>query len=189
MLPPLPTLARHALNRGLTPAEAYAVLARRTGEPLPAARAVCLALSIPLAEATIRLNDCYEALLADPRPGAEADTGELLEALGVFDLPTTLTPTEHAVVDLFLTAIDAHGALRAGHRHGLARWFTTGNLTAAYLSLAATHPRPTTGDPAQYWTTLVRAGELLATSPDPDPRITYALTTCRTHATAHATTP
>ncbi|MEV8322924.1 hypothetical protein [Kitasatospora sp. NPDC056731] len=185
MLPPLPTFARHALDRGHTPAETYAILARRTAEPLPAARAVCLALAIPLAEVTIRLNDCYDALLADSRPGTEADTGELLEALGVFDIPKTLTPTELAVVDHFLTAIDALGGIRAGHQHGLARWFTTGNLTAAYLSLAAARPRPTTGDPTTYWTTLIEAGELLTTAPTPDPRITPALTHCRTQAATH----
>ncbi|MER7671901.1 hypothetical protein ABTY61_26055 [Kitasatospora sp. NPDC096128] len=182
MLPPLPTLARHALDRGHTPAEAYTILARHCGEPLPAARAVCLALSIPLAEVTIRLNDCYDALLANPRPNSEADTGELLEALGVFDVPRTLTPTELAVVDHFLTAIDAMGGIRAGHQHGLARWFTTGNLTAAYLSLTAAHPLPTTGNPTRYWTTLVEAGELLTTTPTPDPRIKPALAQCRSRA-------
>ncbi|MBD0691623.1 hypothetical protein [Streptomyces sp. CBMA123] len=182
MLPPLPTLARHALARGLTPAEAYALLARRCGRPLPAARAVCLALDIPLAEATRRLDDCHDALLADPRPGSEADTGELLEALGVFDIPKTLTPTGLAIVDLFLTAIDAMGGIRAGHQHGLARWFTTGNLTAAYLSLTAARPLPATGDPTRYWTTLVTAGELLAAEPAPDPRIKLALTRCHTQA-------
>lgn len=182
MLPPLPALARHALDHGRTPAEAYAILARRSGEPLPAARAVCLALAIPLAEAAIRLNDCYDALLADPRPGAEADTGELLEALGVFDVPKSLTATELAIVDLFLTAVDAMGGIRAGHQHGLARWFTTGNLTAAYLSLAAARPLPATGDPAAYWSTLVEAGELLGAEPAPDPRVKPALTHCRTQA-------
>ncbi|MEV7598651.1 hypothetical protein AB0O91_14840 [Kitasatospora sp. NPDC089797] len=180
----LPTLARHALSRGRTPAEAYALLARRTKQPLPAARAVCLALSIPLAETTRRLNDCYDALLADPRPGTEADTGELLEALGVFDVPKTPTPTELAVIDLFLIAIDALGGIRAGHQHGLSRWFTTGNLTAAYLSLTAARPLPT-GDPTRYWAALVTAGELLLTTPTPDPRVKPALTHCRAQATAH----
>ncbi|GHF91029.1 hypothetical protein GCM10018790_80260 [Kitasatospora xanthocidica] len=182
MLPSLPTLARHALDRGHTPAETYAILARRSGEPLPAARAVCLALDIPLAEATIRLNDCYDALLADPRPGTENDTGELLEALGVFDVPKALTATDLAVIDLFLAAIDAMGGIRAGHQHGLTRWFTTGNLTTAYLSLTAADPRPTTGDPATYWATLVTAGELLAAEPTPDPRIKPALIHCRSRA-------
>ncbi|MFF7989764.1 hypothetical protein ACFZDG_08250 [Kitasatospora xanthocidica] len=183
MHPPLVALARHALTRGATPAQAYALLARRTQQPLPSARAVCLALSIPVAEATRRLNDCYHALLANPRPGSEADTGELLEALGVFDVPVTLTPTERAVVDLFLIAIDAMGGIRPGHQHGLDRWFTTGNLTAAYLSLAAAHPLPRTGDPTTYWTTLVTAGELLTTTLTPDTRIKLALTHCRTQAT------
>ncbi|MFJ9842184.1 hypothetical protein ACIRYZ_17220 [Kitasatospora sp. NPDC101155] len=188
MQPPLLTLARHALARGSTPAEAYTLLARRTGKPLPSARAVCLALDIPLAEATRRLNDCYDALLANPRPDSEADTGELLEALGVFDVPKQLDARDLTIVDLFLTAIDAMGGIRAGHQHGLARWFTTGNLTAAYLSLAAAHPLPRTGDPTRYWTTLVTAGELLTAAPTPDPRIKPALTHCRTRA-AQATTP
>ncbi|MFJ2861799.1 hypothetical protein [Kitasatospora sp. NPDC087314] len=189
MLPPLPTLARHALDRGHTPAEVYAFLARRSRKPLPAARAVCLALDIPLTEATRRLNDCFDALLANPRPGTEHDTGELLEALGVFDVPKELDPRDLAIVDLFLAAIDALGGIRAGHQHGLARWFTTGNLTVAYLSLAATQPRPTTGDPTHYWTALVTAGELLATAPSPDPRIKSALTHCRTQAATHSPHP
>ncbi|MGW3230463.1 hypothetical protein [Kitasatospora sp. NPDC001095] len=176
----LATLARHTLSRGATPAATYALLARLGHQPLPVARAVCLALDIPLAETTRRLADCHDALLADPRPNTEADTGELLEALGVFDIPKPLTPTELAVVDLFLVAIDAIGGIRPGHQHGLTRWFTTGNLTAAYLSLAATHPLPRTGDPTTYWTTLTTAGELLTTTPNPDPRIRYALTHCRT---------
>ncbi|MFG2847622.1 hypothetical protein ACGF12_31300 [Kitasatospora sp. NPDC048296] len=188
MQSPLLTLARHSLSQGSTPAETYTLLARRSSKPLPAARAVCLALDIPLAEATRRLNDCYRALLANPRPGTEADTGELLEALGVFDVPKTLDARDQSIVELFLTAIDAMGGIRAGHQHGLARWFTTGNLTAAYLSLAAATPLPTTGNPTQYWTTLVAAGELLSTTPTPDPRIKPALAHCRTRA-SHATTP
>ncbi|MER7769972.1 hypothetical protein [Kitasatospora sp. NPDC096140] len=189
MQPPLLTLAQHALARGATPAQAYALLARRTRQPLPSARAVCLALSIPLAEATTRLGDCYGSLLANPRPGSEADTGELLEALGVFDVPAALTDTDRAVIDLFLTAIDAMGGIRPGHQHGLDRWFTTGNLTAAYLSLAAAQPLPRTGDPARYWAALVAARELLATAPGPDTRIKLALAHCRTRAAAHTTTP
>ncbi|MFE6054082.1 hypothetical protein ACFQ6N_25295 [Kitasatospora sp. NPDC056446] len=188
MQPPLAALARHSLARGSTAAETYALLARRSGKPLPAARAVCLALDIPLAETTRRLNDCYDALLADPRPGVEADTGELLEALGVFDVPKRLDARELAVIDLFLTAIDAMGGIRAGHQHGLGRWFTTGNLITAYLSLVAAHPLPRTGDPVQYWTTLVQVGELLAAAPHPDTRIKYALTRCRTNATRATTT-
>ncbi|MFD4660142.1 hypothetical protein ACFWP2_31480 [Kitasatospora sp. NPDC058444] len=175
----LTTLAGHALSRGRTPADTYALLARRTHKPVPSARAVCLALTIPLAETVRRLNECHDALLAHPRPGTETDTGELLEALGVFDVPKSLTDTELAVVDHFLTAIDAMGGIRAGHQHGLSRWFTTGNLTAAYLSLAAARPLPRTGDPALYWSTLVTAGELLTTTPTPDTRLKYALLQCR----------
>ncbi|MEU9043734.1 MULTISPECIES: hypothetical protein [unclassified Kitasatospora] len=182
MHPPLVTFARHALAQGTSPAEAYALLARRSNEPLPSARAVCLALDIPLAESTRRLNDCYHSLLANPRPNSEADTGELLEALGVFDVPVTLDATSLAVVDLFLVAIDAMGGIRPGHRHGLDRWFTTGNLTTAYLSLAAAHPMPRTGDPTTYWTTLITAGELLLTT-TPDTRIKLALTHCHSQTT------
>ncbi|MFD4533812.1 hypothetical protein ACFWNL_21875 [Kitasatospora sp. NPDC058397] len=180
----LPLTARHLFDTGSTPADTYATLARHTRHPLRSARAVCTALGIPAAETQRRLDDCYDALLANPRPGSEADTGELLEALGVFDIPKPLDATELAVVDLFLAAIDAMGGIRAGHQHGLARWFTTGNLTAAYLSLAAARPRPTIGDPAHYWTALVTAGELLVAAPTPDPRIKPALTHCRAHAQA-----
>ncbi|MFJ2810201.1 hypothetical protein [Kitasatospora sp. NPDC087271] len=180
--PSLTALARHVLSRGRTPAETYALLSRRTRKPLPSARAVCLALGIPLTDTQLRLDDCYDALLANPRPGSEADTGELLEALGVFDIPKTLDATELAVVDLFLAAIDAMGGIRAGHQHGLARWFTTGNLTAAYLSLTAARPRPTVGDPAHYWTALVDAGELLVAAPTADIRIKHALAHCRDRA-------
>ncbi|MFE7594196.1 hypothetical protein ACFU6K_32810 [Kitasatospora sp. NPDC057512] len=179
----LTTLARHALSRGRTPADTYALLARRTREPLPSARAVCLALTIPLAETTRRLNDCYDALLADHHPGDETDTGELLEALGVFDIPKSLTDTELAVVDQLLAAVDAHGSLRPGHHHGLQRWFTTGNLTTAYLSLTTTRPMPRTGDPARYWTALTTAGELLTTTHHSETRIKYALAHCRSQAT------
>ncbi|MEU3564894.1 hypothetical protein [Kitasatospora sp. NPDC006786] len=180
----LTTLAGHALSRGRTPADTYALLARRTHKPVPSARAVCLALTIPLAETLRRLDECHDALLANPRPGTETDTGELLEALGVFDVPKSLTDTEHAVVDLFLLAIDAMGGIRPGHQHGLHRWFTTGNLTAAYLSLAAARPLPRTGNPTLYWTTLVTAGELLAGVLPSECRIKYALTHCRTQAQA-----
>ncbi|KJS61966.1 hypothetical protein [Streptomyces rubellomurinus] len=180
--------ARHLFDTGATPAEAYAALARRTREPLRSARAVCAALAIPATETDRRLGDCYDALLANPRPGSEDDTGELLEALGVFDVPKQLDARERAIIELFLTAIDAMGAIRAGHQHGLARWFTTGNLTAAYLSLAAARPLPTTGDPELYWTTLVTAGELLTADPAPDVRLRNALARCRARAT-HATTP
>ncbi|MFJ5072423.1 hypothetical protein ACIQC7_39035, partial [Kitasatospora sp. NPDC088556] len=60
----------------------------------------------------------------------------------------------------------------------------------AYLSLTATQPHPTTGDPTHYWTTLTTAGELLTARPSPDPRLKPALTHCRTQAQAtHATHP
>ncbi|MFE4513148.1 hypothetical protein ACFRMQ_02975 [Kitasatospora sp. NPDC056783] len=179
----LATLARHTLSRGATPAATYALLARLGHQPLPCAQAVCVALDIPAAETTRRLDDCYDALLADPRPNSEADTGEVLEALGVFDVPKDLDATERAAITLLTTAVDAHGSLRPGHHHGLQRWFTTGNLTAAYLSLAATTPLPRTGNPTTYWTALTSAGELLTAAPSPDPRIRYALTHCRTQAT------
>ncbi|MFJ9695748.1 hypothetical protein [Kitasatospora sp. NPDC101183] len=173
--------ARHLLHTGATPAEAYANLARRTRQPLRSARAVCAALAIPATETNHRLDDCYHALLANPRPGSEADTGELLEALGVFDVPTQLDDRELAIIDLLTTAITTHGGIRAGHQHGLTRWFTTGNLTTAYLSLTTTHPN--SGDPNRYWTTLVTADELLLAQPSPDPRLAYALTQCRLNAT------
>ncbi|RKT20162.1 hypothetical protein BX285_4643 [Streptomyces sp. 1114.5] len=178
--------AKHLLDTGATPAQAYAALARRTRAPLRCARAVCTALGIPAAETARRLNDCYDALLASPRPNSEADTGELLEALGVFDVPKPLTPTELAVIDLFLVAVGAMGGIRPGHQHGLHRWFTTGNLITAYLSLTAARPMPRTGDPTLYWTTLIQAGELLTTTPNPDTRLKYALHRCRTHATQEA---
>ncbi|MFE4517652.1 hypothetical protein ACFRMQ_26035 [Kitasatospora sp. NPDC056783] len=177
----LATLARRTLSHGATPAATYALLARLGHRPLPCARAVCLALDIPQADISRRLDDCYDALLADPRPDSESDTGELLEALGVFDVPRELTPTERVVVAHFQTAVDAMGGIRPGHQHGLTRWFTTGNLTAAYLSLAAARPLPRTGSPALYWSSLVTAGELLAGT-NPDPRIGYALTHCRSRA-------
>ncbi|MGW7444700.1 hypothetical protein [Kitasatospora sp. NPDC054795] len=177
----LATLARHTLSRGATPAATYALLARLGHKPAPCAEAVCLALDIPPAETARRLGECHDALLAYPRPDSEADTGEVLEALGVFDVPKQLTDTERAVVAHFLTAVDAIGGIRPGHRHGLQRWFTTGNLAAAYLSLASTAPLPRTGDPAAYWTALVMVGELLTTT-SPDPRVRYALTRCRTQA-------
>ncbi|MFE4974380.1 hypothetical protein ACFRAR_20015 [Kitasatospora sp. NPDC056651] len=179
----LSTLARHTLSRGATPAATYALLARLGHKPVPCAQAVCLALDIPLPDITRRLDECHDALLANPRPNTEADTGEVLEALGVFDVPATLTPTQHTVIALLTTAVNAHGNLRPGHHHGLQRWFTTGNLTTAYLSLATTNPLPRTDDPTLYWTTLTTAGELLTTTPNPDPRLTYALTHCRTQAT------
>ncbi|MEU3567536.1 hypothetical protein AB0E96_03755 [Kitasatospora sp. NPDC036755] len=180
--PSLTTLARHTLSRGATPAATYALIARLGHQPLPVARAVCLALAIPLAETTRRLAECYDALLANPRPDSESDTGELLEALGVFDVPRSLTDAELAVVDLLVTAIDAMGGIRPGHHHGLQRWFTTGNLTAAYLSLASANPLPRTGDPTAYWTALTSAGELLTAVPSPDARLKRALTHCRTQA-------
>ncbi|MFE4517961.1 hypothetical protein ACFRMQ_27665 [Kitasatospora sp. NPDC056783] len=179
----LVTLARHTLSRGATPAATYALLARLGHPPFPCAEAVCLALDIPPAETARRLGECHGALLTNPRPDSEADTGEVLEALGIFDVPKDLTPTERAVVAHFLTAVDAMGGIRPGHRHGLQRWFTTGNLITAYLSLVAARPMPRTGDPARYWTALVTAGELLATTLPSDHRITYALTHCRTRAT------
>ncbi|MFJ6385256.1 hypothetical protein ACIQI7_35295 [Kitasatospora sp. NPDC092039] len=179
----LATLARHTLSRGATPAATYTLIARLGHQPLPTARAVCLALGIPLAETVRRLADCHDALLAAPRPDSEQDTGELLEALGVFDVPKSLTDTERTVVEHFLVAVEAMGGIRPGHHHGLQRWFTTGNLTAAYLSLAAARPLPRTGDPTRYWASLVTAGELLAATLPSDHRIRYALTHCRTRAT------
>ncbi|MFJ2578959.1 hypothetical protein [Kitasatospora aureofaciens] len=100
----------------------------------------------------------------------------------MFDVPKSLDAHDLAVVDQFLAAIDAMGGIRAGHQHGLTRWFVTGNPTAAFLSLAATQPRPGTGDPTHYWTALITAGELLASRTPPDPRIKPALDRCRERA-------
>ncbi|MGW1174789.1 hypothetical protein ACWD4P_13830 [Kitasatospora sp. NPDC002543] len=44
---------------------------------------------------------------------------------------------------------------------------------------------PRTGNPTLYWATLVTAGELLTTTPNPDTRIRYALAHCRTQAVKH----
>ncbi|MFE4971544.1 hypothetical protein ACFRAR_05435 [Kitasatospora sp. NPDC056651] len=182
--PSLTILARHTLSRGATPAATYALLARLGHKPVPCAQAICLALDIPPAETARRLEECHDALLANPRPDTESDTGELLEALGVFDVPQELDETGHAVVALLLAAIDAMGGIRPGHQHGLQRWITTGKITTAYLSLAATHPLPRTGDPGTYWSSLTAAGELLtAAAPRPDARVKNALTHCRTQAT------
>jgi hypothetical protein len=153
--------ARSRLEAGCAPAEVYAELATDTQDGLAAAWAVCLALGIPAIDVRHRLGHGVAELPSRFHPGEEALCGEAFEAVGMFDVPRPPSERGTEAERLLNVALGALGGLRSGHALSLSRRFVRGELTGVFLSLARTAPRRGRGRPAEYWTALSQAGELL----------------------------
>ncbi|MER5806913.1 hypothetical protein ABT143_01745 [Streptomyces sp. NPDC002033] len=66
--------------------------------------------------------------------------------------------------DLLWTAAGARG----GFPGGMIPWFRTGELTKIFLLFARTRFRDGRGSPAEFWTAMVTARDLLETEGGPD---------------------
>ncbi|MFD7630976.1 hypothetical protein ACFV7Q_33975 [Streptomyces sp. NPDC059851] len=180
--------ARRLLAEGQGPVGVFAGLALRSGDRPAAVWAVCRALGVPDARVRERLGRVAEALFAEYGPDEEESVGELLELLGVFDVPRTLDGHEQEVLGLLKTAGAALGGISSGVAHGLSRRFVKGELTAAFLLLARQPVRQPRGNAATFWGTLAAAGALLPPPADPGTaaQVAQVLAECRRHtAEAH----
>ncbi|MEU2392728.1 hypothetical protein [Streptomyces sp. NPDC007369] len=175
-------LARRLLAEGQGPVGVFAGLAVRSGDRNAAVRAVCRALGVPDARVQEQLGRTAE-LFAEFGPDEEESLGELLELLGVFDVPRTLDEREQEVLRLLKTAGGALGGIRGGVFHGLSRSFLKGELTAAFLMLARQPIRQPRGNPAKFWAALAAAGALLPPPADPGTaaQVAQVLAECRRH--------
>lgn len=153
--------ARERLRAGTEPAVVCGELAVRTRRWWDAALAVGQARGIPKADLRMRLGGEPERLQDEFRPGEEEDYGLLLEIHGVFDVPKRLDERERAIAEHLRTAWAATGGLGSGHAISLSRRFVTGELSLAFRTLACFGPRHGPGRPAEFWTAMVAAGELL----------------------------
>jgi hypothetical protein len=168
----LVTMARERLRTGAAPAVVCGELAVRTPRWSDAALAVGLARGIPEAELRERLAGDQQ-WQDEFHPGEEEEYGELLEMHGVFDVPRQLDEREEVISGHLRAAWAAMGGMGSGHAVGLSRRFVRGELSSAFRMLARFGPRQGRGRPAEFWTAMVAAGELLDPA-DGDERGTVA---------------
>ncbi|MGW3039348.1 hypothetical protein ACWC9T_04690 [Kitasatospora sp. NPDC001159] len=153
--------ARERLRAGVAPAVVCGELAVRVPQRWEgAALAVGLALGIEEAELRRRLSS-EPGLQAEFRPGEEDLYGEVLEIFGVFDVTKQLDERERVIAEHLRAAWRAQGSLGSGHAVGLHRGFVKGELASVFRSLTRFGPRAGRGRPAEFWTRLIAAGELL----------------------------
>ncbi|GAA2086245.1 hypothetical protein GCM10009759_06820 [Kitasatospora saccharophila] len=164
--------ARERLRTGAAPAVVCGELAARTPRWSDAALAVGLARGIPEAELRERLAGGRQ-WQDEFHPGEEEEYGELLEMHGVFDVPKQLDEREEVIAGHLRAAWAAMGGMGGGYAVGLSRRFVRGELSSAFRTLARFGPRRGRGRPAEFWTAMVAAGELLDPA-DGDERGTVA---------------
>ncbi|MFK0252306.1 hypothetical protein [Streptomyces sp. NPDC090445] len=174
--------ARRLLAEGQGSDAVFAGLAAHSGDRSAAAWAVCRALGVPDARVREELGRAAE-LIAEFGPDEDETLGELLELLGVFDVPRTLDGREQEVLELLQAAGAALGGIRGGVWHGLSRRFLKGELTAAFLLLARQPGRRPRGNADRFWAALATAGALLPPPADPETaaQVAQVLAECRRH--------
>jgi hypothetical protein len=163
-------LARRAqagLRAGGTPCAVFVDLAAGTLDYRATALAVCAAAGIPRVQFEQRWADTSEQLLPEIQPGQEALLGEVLETLGLFDVHRPLDEHEQQARRHMKLAMAAVGWWPSGYAVRLSRWWMTGRLVDAFVSLAdyGAGPDGATMPPA-YWTHLLAAADLLAGTDD-----------------------
>ncbi|MFF7215517.1 hypothetical protein ACFZAU_34100 [Streptomyces sp. NPDC008238] len=173
------TAARERLRAGAAPAAVCGELAARTPRWSDSALAVGLALGIAEPELLRRLHGEPGRLQEQFRAGEERWYGELMAAIGVFDVPRPLDERESAVAGHLRDAIRAMGGVASGAALGLSRGFVRGELTGVFRSLARLGPRAAGGGrPRAFWAALVAAGELLDQGPDDKDGLARTLEQC-----------
>lgn len=172
--------ARSSLEAGGAPVRVFAELAAQTGDWTASVWAVCLALEVPASDVKQRLGHGAGEFPSHFHPGEEVLCGEVLESVGLFDVPRPLGERGTEIQRLLKAAMGASGGLRSGHALGLSRRFGRGELTGAFLLLARTVPRRERGRHAEYWAALCTAGELLLqVGSEEDRDVEQALQECR----------
>ncbi|MHB9854397.1 hypothetical protein ACSYGO_34865 [Streptomyces krungchingensis] len=180
------TLAHERLEAGRAPVAVFAELAARTGDWHRSAWAVCLALGIPAPEVAGRFARGMGDIATEFHQGEEELCGEVLDTVGLFDVPRPLDERGTEIARLLATAAGALGGMPSGHALTLSRRRVRGELTAMFLSLARTLPRRERAGPAEYWAALSAAGDLLLQTGGEDRReVERALQECRRHAAEH----
>ncbi|MDX3073254.1 hypothetical protein [Streptomyces sp. MI02-7b] len=173
--------AHELLEAGHAPVAAFADLAAETGDWNASARAVCLALGIPAPDVEQRLGRAgVAALAAEFHPGEEDLCGEVLDTVGLFDVPRPLDERGTEIKRLLSTAAGALGGIPSGHALSLSRRFAKGELTEAFLLLARKVPHRERARPAEFWAALSAAGDLLLQAGgDERDEVERALADCR----------
>ncbi|WP_345657684.1 hypothetical protein [Streptomyces siamensis] len=181
-----PTLAHERLEAGCAPVAVFAELAARTGDWPLSAWAVCLALGIPAPDVAGRFARGMGGIATEFHPGEEELCGEVLETVGLFDVPRPLDERGTEIACLLTTAAGALGGMPSGRALTLSRRHVRGELTAMFLSPARTPPRRERARPAEYWAALSAAGDLLLQAGGEEGReVERALQECRRHAAEH----
>jgi hypothetical protein len=139
-----------------------------------------MALGIAESELLRRLPGEPEQVQDDFRPGEETPYGELMESVGLFDVPKQLDEREQVIAEHLRTAMRAMGGVASGVGLGLSRRFVRGEPASAFHSLTRLGPRATRGRSTDFWAARVAAGELLDPA-DGDDRdaVAQALAECR----------
>ncbi|MFH8382667.1 hypothetical protein ACH4E7_17210 [Kitasatospora sp. NPDC018058] len=167
------------MRSGSSPAMVCGDLAVRAPQWVDAALAVGSALGIEEPELRQRLGG-EPQVASEFRPGEEDLYAEVLVEMGVFDVPKRLDAREEVIAEHLRAALRAQGGLGGGYFHNLQRAFVKGELARVFRSLTRFGPRAGRGRPAEFWTALIAAGELLDPA-DGDDRGTVgqALEACR----------
>ncbi|MFF3000931.1 hypothetical protein ACFVTC_41335 [Streptomyces sp. NPDC057950] len=170
---------RERLRAGVVPAVVCGEFAVWTPRWSEAAVVVGLALGIAESELVRRLHGEPEQVQGQFCSGEELLYGELLETLGVFDVPKQLNEREAQVAEHLRTTISAAGGVSSGVGLGLSRQFVRGELTEAFRTLTRMGPRASGGRPVEFWAALVAAGEVLDLANDGRRTTFHALGECR----------
>ncbi|PBC60549.1 hypothetical protein BKI49_29025 [Streptomyces sp. Tue6028] len=180
------TLAHERLGAGWASVAVFAELAARTGDWHRSAWAVCLALGIPAPDVAGRFARGMGDVATEFHQGEEELCGEVLETVGLFDVPRPLDERGTEIAGLPATAAGALGGMPSGHALTLSRRRVRGELTGMFLSPARTLPRRERARPAEYWAALSAAGDLLLQAGGEEGReVERALQECRRRAAEH----
>ncbi|WP_189191172.1 hypothetical protein [Streptomyces albiflavescens] len=109
------TLAHDRLEAGCAPVGVFAELAAETGDWYASVWAVCLALGIPASDVERRLGHGMAEIATEFHPGEEELCGEVLETVGLFDVPRPLDERGTEIEYLLRAAVGALGGMPSGH--------------------------------------------------------------------------
>ncbi|GJF32169.1 hypothetical protein KNE206_48690 [Kitasatospora sp. NE20-6] len=180
---PLVAEARALLASGQDAEEVFAVLAARSGAWGASVLAVCLALGVSRTDAEARLLEA-RPLFEQFAAGEEDLVAVLLSCGHLFVVDRVLDGRGERIRDLLETAAGARG----GYPGSLLGWFRSGELTKIFLFFARTRFRNGRGSPAEFWTAMVAAGDLLVRDGGPDlTEVRAGLEHCRAQAAAAGT--
>lgn len=158
--------ARAGLLTGARPDAVFATLAEGAPDYRGAALAVCVAAGVSLAQARERWAEIDPELISQVQPDDAAELGFFMELAGFFDVHRQLDEREQRIRRLFIQAGAETGNLPSGYAYGLGRKLQTGRLAEAFVAMATFGARRQHPMPAEYWTNLLAAAELLAVSGD-----------------------